>query len=237
MSGLLINAALQARAVGEQRALGGIQQAQDRLPAAEAARGSGVAPLGISIKVKDALASHRFYSAFGSAFKIVPVRAYGDAEFASAFARLCPGVDCRPRNTAGIIYNIIGRGGQRARLEVSEGHPDVPREVHEASMDSAKVSLRLEVDSLADVIKTPAYQEAAKRAATDRGGFVKSYNWGTIEAPVRDPDGVVIVFVVRWDPRDPQKEEEIKRAIDEIEPKGAIRWIDERTVTEFPEPS
>jgi transcriptional regulator with XRE-family HTH domain len=203
-------------------------------PPLEPMRAPGVAPLGINIQVKNALASHRFYSAFGSAFKLVPVRAYGDSEFAKDFGGVCPGVDCRPRKDAGIIYNIIGRGGQRARLEVSEGHPEVPTDVHETNMKSAKVAIRLEVDSLAEVIRSPAYQEAAKRAVTGRGGFVKSYNWGTIEAPVRDPDGVVIIFVVYWEPR---REEEIKQAIDEVRPEGSIRWIDERTVTEFPEPS
>ncbi len=196
-----------------------------------------VAPVGIFIKVKDAMVSHKFYSAFGSAFTIVPVRAYGDSKFARQFAKVCPNVDCRPRKHAGIIYNIVSRGGQRARLEVSEGHPDVPAAVHESDMATAKVSIRLEVDSLAEVIRAPAYQAAARRALTSRGGFVKSYNWGTIEAPVRDPDGVVIVFVVHWDQRDPSKEEEIKQAINEIEPPGSIRWIDERTVTEFPEDS
>jgi transcriptional regulator with XRE-family HTH domain len=195
-----------------------------------------VAPLGISIKVRSTLTSHAFYSSFGSAFRLVPVRAYGDPAFAKAFAGICPGVDCRPRNYCGIIYNIISRGGQRARLEVSEGHPDVPHAVHQTDMETAKVSIRLEVDSLADVIRSRAYQEAAGRAVTDRGGFVKSYNWGTIEAPIRDPDGVVIVFVVHWDQRDPRKEEEIKQAIAQVKPEGAIRWIDERTVTEFPEP-
>jgi len=193
-----------------------------------------VAPLGINIQVKDALASHRFYSSFGSAFKLVPARAYGDSEFAQEFAKACPKVDCRPRKDSGIIYNIIGRAGQRARLEVSEGHPEVSTDVHATNMETAKVVIRIEVDSLAEVIRSPAYQEAAKRAVSSRGGFVKSYNWGTIEAPVRDPDGVVIIFVVYWDPG---KEEEIKQAISEIRPEGSIRWIDERTVTEFPEPS
>lgn len=234
MSGLLINAAIQARGDENYGSVSGAQPADARQAALETTGISGVAPLGINVQVKDALSSHRFYSGFGSAFKLVPVRAYGDAEFAKAFAEFCPDVDCRPRKDAGIIYNIISRRGQRARLEVTQGHPEVPADVHETDMVTAKVSLRLEVESLAEIIRTPAYQQAAKRAVTNRGGFVKSYNWGTIEAPVRDPDGVVIIFVVHWDPR---KEEEIKQALSEVRPKGSIRWIDERTVTEFPEPS
>jgi predicted ATPase/DNA-binding XRE family transcriptional regulator len=230
MSSLLLKAALQARAGGTHVPMSETHPDNGHVAVVE-----GVSPLGIMIKVKDALASHRFYTAFGSAFKLVPVRAYGDAEFAKKFAEICPGVDCRPRKDAGIIYNISSRGGPRARLEVSEGHPDVPPGVHEKDMETAKVSIRLEVDSLAEIIRTPAYQEAARRATSDRGGFVKSYNWGTIEAPIRDPDGVVVVFVVHWDPRDPWKEEEIKQAVKEIRPKGSVRWIDERTVTEFPE--
>ena len=75
-----------------------------------------------------------------------------------------------------------------AFLEISEGHKPVKPEVFEERIQSSKVSLMVNVESLIPVI------EACERHNIEIAVPSRTFPWGLIELIVKDPDGFVIGF-------------------------------------------
>lgn len=123
--------------------------------------------VGVHIKVRDFGKSLAFYKALG--FK--KVFEYG------------PGKSV-PEDYNGAVFE---HGG--AKLEIANGHRAVKRSVFEKSMVSSKISLMINVDSIEEVINV------AKKAGIKLAVGPRHYYWGTLEVVIKDPDGVVLVFI------------------------------------------
>lgn len=126
--------------------------------------------IGVHIKVKDFDRSKNFYQALG----FTQVFAYGPDEEVREEYR-------------GIVFE---QGG--AKLEIAEGHRAVKREVFESRMENSKVSLMIGVDSLVPVI------ELCEANGIEIAVGPRHYYWGTLELVVKDPDGVVLVFIASY---------------------------------------
>lgn len=85
------------------------------------------------------------------------------------------------------------------KLEIADGHRAVKPAVFKEKVNSSKVSLMINVNSIAKVI------EVCKKARIPLAVGPRHYYWGTLEVVVKDPDGVVLVFIA------PYIEEEAKK--------------------------
>jgi catechol 2,3-dioxygenase-like lactoylglutathione lyase family enzyme len=96
-------------------------------------------------------------------------------------------------------YNgmVFEQGG--CKLEVADGHRAVKPEVFKQLITSSKVSLMVSVDSISE------FTETAKNAGIELAVGPRHYYWGTIEVVLKDPDGLVLVFI------GPYSEEEAKK--------------------------
>lgn len=141
--------------------------------------------IGIHLKVKDIKASREFYEALG--FK--PVFGYGDEEFTKTLPEGCGSA---PEKYRGVTYEL--KDG--ASLEIADGHIAAKPEVFGETLESAKVSAMIKVDSVVPVIEK--YKSRIKYP-------VRKYYWGSIEVALRDPDGFVLVFIA------PASDEEYKK--------------------------
>jgi predicted lactoylglutathione lyase len=126
---------------------------------------------GVHIKVKDFTKSEAFYRAFG--FK--EVFAFGpDREV--------------KENYNGTIFEVGGM-----KLEIANGHQAVKPDVFKETVRNSKISLMINVDKLSNVI------EVCNKAHIDMAVGVRHYYWGTLEMVVKDPDGMVLVFIAPYD--------------------------------------
>ncbi len=129
-----------------------------------------VQSIGVHIKVRDFAASKHFYEALG--FK--SVFAYGPDQEVKEDYR-------------GLVFQVGG-----TKLEIADGHRAVRPEVFARSMPDSKVSLMIAVDSLVPVIAT------CKREGIILAVGSRHYYWGTLELVIKDPDGVVLVFIAPY---------------------------------------
>ena len=126
--------------------------------------------IGVHIKVKDMNASKVFYEQLG--FK--QVFAYGPDQAVKEDYR-------------GIVY-LVGD----TKLELADGHRAVKPDVFARPMQDSKVSLMVNVGSLVSVISL-----CQKHNLTISVG-PRHYYWGTLELVLKDPDGVVLVFIAPY---------------------------------------
>lgn len=123
--------------------------------------------MGIHLKVANFALSKRFYEALG--FK--PVFSYGPNEAVK-------------EDYCGVVYQI-----GETKLELADGHRGVRPEVFSEKIASSKVSLMINCQSLKDVLNR------CKRASIPISVGVRHYYWGTLELVIKDPDGLVLVFI------------------------------------------
>ena len=65
--------------------------------------------------------------------------------------------------------------------------------VFKTQMENSKVSLMVYVDSVTDII------DRCKNNGIELAVGPRHYYWGTIEVVVKDPDGLVLVFIQPYD--------------------------------------
>ena len=123
--------------------------------------------IGIHIKAKNFEKSLSFYQALG--FR--KVFAYGPDEKIKEDYR-------------GTVFE---HGG--CKFEIADGHRAVKPAVFQETVSSSKISLMIAVDSMVEMVDR-CVKEKIEVAVP-----VRHYYWGTLELVVKDPDGVVLVFV------------------------------------------
>ncbi len=123
--------------------------------------------IGTHLKVKDFATSKKFYLDLG--FK--PVFEYG------------PGLEVS-EDYHGIVFEHSG-----CKLEIGDGHRAVKPEVFKEDISSSKVSLMIYVDSVSEIIKS------CQNTGIPLEVEPRHYYWGNIEVVVKDPDGLILVFI------------------------------------------
>lgn len=150
--------------------------------------------LGIHIKVKDIVKSREFYEGLG----FVPVFGYGDDAFRATLPKDCASA---PERYRGVTYNL----SDSSQLEIADGHIAVKPEDFDVKVHTAKISGMVRVESLLPLVdKLKPHMHYP----------VKKYYWGTIEIAVRDPDGVVLVFIA---PHSDEEYRALSKRVGEIE--------------------
>ncbi|MDP1722984.1 MAG: VOC family protein [Candidatus Gottesmanbacteria bacterium] len=125
-----------------------------------------ISSINIHIKVKNFQQSLAFYESLG--FK--KVSSFGpDQEVKEQYS----GADFQYGNTI---------------LEIADGHRGVKPHVFQETVNSSKISLFIQVDSISEMLAI------CKKAGIEPVVGVRHYHWGKLEFVVRDPDGVIIVF-------------------------------------------
>jgi catechol 2,3-dioxygenase-like lactoylglutathione lyase family enzyme len=136
-----------------------------------------VAPInkiGIHINVKDFEKSKKFYLSLGfkSVFEYGP-----DLKLTDKTA---------PENYRGITF---ATPGGEALLEIADGHVAVKDSVFEEDITSSKTSLMIHVNSVHEIMAIAKENEIT--LAKDPVCF----HWGTTEIVIKDPDGLILVFI------------------------------------------
>lgn len=126
--------------------------------------------IGTHIKVADFAKSAAFYKALGfkKVFEYGPDKKVREAYRGATFTH----------------------GG--AKLEIADGHRAVKPAVFRERVQSSKISLMINVSSLRDVVKRLV------KAGIPIAVGPRHYYWGTLELVVKDPDGVVLVFIAPY---------------------------------------
>ena len=138
--------------------------------------------IGTHIKVADFEASRKFYEALG---------------FEKSF-EMGPKIPFKKDATGNLIsvpedYQAIDFVYGGCKLEIADGHRAVKPEVFKEKVTSSKISLMIPVDSLEDII------DRCKNNGIELAVGPRHYYWGTLELVVKDPDGVVLVFIQPYD--------------------------------------
>ncbi len=133
--------------------------------------------IGIHIKVKDFKKSVAFYKALG--FK--KVFEYG------------------PNKAVKEDYNGMVFDSGFGKIEIADGHRAVKASVFKQTVNNSKISLMVNVSSLEKLINK------AKAAHISLSVNPRHYYWGTLEVVIKDPDGVVLVFVAPYSEKEARK--------------------------------
>lgn len=133
--------------------------------------------IGVHIKVKNFNKSRRFYEKLG--FK--KIFEYGSDKKVK-------------EDYNGIVYQ---HGG--TKLEIADGHRAVKPHVFKKELRSSKISLMINVDDIASVINR------CKKYKIPLAVGPRHYYWGTLEVVVKDPDGVVLVFICPYSKKEAEK--------------------------------
>ncbi len=133
--------------------------------------------IGTHIKVSDFQASAKFYESLG----FQKVFEYG------------------PDKEVKEEYNGRVYEAGSCKLEIAEGHRAVKPEVFKQKVESSKISLMVQVDSVSEIIEKCS-QNGIPLAVGPR-----HYYWGTLEVVVKDPDGVVLVFISTYSEEEAKK--------------------------------
>jgi len=86
-------------------------------------------------------------------------------------------------------YSGVTYGIGDSRLELANGHIAVKPHVFKEKVESSKISLMINVDSIANIIRRCEIHNIPLAVEP------RHYYWGTLEVVVKDPDGVVLVFI------------------------------------------
>lgn len=144
--------------------------------------------IGTHIKVADFAKSVRFYEMLG----FTKVFEYGPNK---TFQKDANGnLVSAPESYRGMTFS---HGG--CKLEIADGHRAVKPEVFKEKVKSSKISLMILVDSISGLL------DRCKKANIPLAVGPRHYYWGTLEVVLKDPDGVVLVFIA------PYTEEEAKK--------------------------
>lgn len=97
-----------------------------------------------------------------------------------------------PKKKIKEAYNgaVFEQGG--CKLEIADGHRAVKAEVFQQPITSSKISLMIGVNNLKSII------DLAKKAHIPIKVSPRHYYWGTLELVIKDPDGLVLVFVAPY---------------------------------------
>lgn len=133
--------------------------------------------IGTHINVKDFEESAKFYKNLG--FK--KVFEYGPTKKAK-------------EDYNGMIFEHAG-----GKLEIADGHRAVKGEIFKEKIQSSKMSLMIAVDSIVEIIHRCKLHKIPLAVGP------RHYYWGTLEVVVKDPDGVVVVFVAPYSKKEAKK--------------------------------
>ena len=144
--------------------------------------------IGTHIKVADFDLSKRFYETLG----FTKVFEYGPDK---TFQKDAKGnLVSAPEAYHGMTFS---HGG--CKLEIADGHRAVKPGVFKEKVRSSKISLMISVNSIAKII------EACKKAHIPMAVGPRHYYWGTLEVVIKDPDGVVLVFIAPYSKEEAKK--------------------------------
>jgi uncharacterized glyoxalase superfamily protein PhnB len=115
-----------------------------------------------------------FYLSLG----FTPVFAYGSPEFTKQFS-----FPTAPEKYQGVSFAVGD-----AIFEIADGHIAVKQEVFGEMVQSSKISMFFDIDSVDEFVKV--CQKCDIKIVVEP----KAYPWGTKEVVVKDPDGTVLVF-------------------------------------------
>ena len=137
--------------------------------------------VGTHLKVADFARSKAFYEALGftKVFEYGPGQAFQKDEKGNLASA--------PESYHGMTFS---HGG--CKLEIADGHRAVKPGVFKKKVKSSKISLMIAVDSIANVIET------CNKAHIPLAVGPRHYYWGTLEVVIKDPDGVVLVFITPY---------------------------------------
>ena len=126
--------------------------------------------IGVHIKVADFAKSLQFYESmrFNKVFEYGP-----DKEIKEDYS--------------GATFEIGS-----AKLEIANGHRAVKPDVFNQKIKSSKTSLMVNVNTLSEVIAL-CQKNKIEIAVSPR-----HYYWGTLEMVIKDPDGLVLVFIAPY---------------------------------------
>jgi len=127
--------------------------------------------IGTHIKARDYAKSRAFYEGFG--FPVI--FEYG------------------PEKQVKEEYSGVTFAVGAAKLEIADGHRAVLPETFAETVNSSKISLMVEVTSVAEIM------ERAKTMGLSPTTPLRHYYWGKLEVVYRDPDGVIVVFTQPYD--------------------------------------
>lgn len=147
-----------------------------------------ISGIGVHIKVANFEASRRFYESLG----FQRIFEYGPDKTFQKDAR--GNLISAPETYRGITFC---HGG--TKLEIADGHRAVRANVFAEKITSSKISLMINVDNLQEIIAR------TKKANIPLAVWPRHYYWGTLEAVVKDPDGVVLVFIAPYSETEAKK--------------------------------
>ncbi len=125
---------------------------------------------GVHIKVKNFKKSHDFYKALGfkKTFEYGPTLVVKEQYRGAVFA------------------------WRDATIEIADGHRAVKPEIFQETILSSKVSLMIHIESISQFLKR------CKKNDIELAVGPRHFYWGTIEVVVKDPDGLVLVFIAPY---------------------------------------
>lgn len=133
--------------------------------------------IGVHIKVSNFEKSQAFYEALG----FQKVFEYG------------------PNKKVKEKYNGVTYEHGDAKFEIADGHIAVHAATFQEKVQSSKISLMIPVDSIQAVINRCKIHKIPLAVSP------RHYYWGTLEVVVKDPDGVVLVFIAPYSKTEAQK--------------------------------
>ena len=133
--------------------------------------------MGIHIKVSNFEKSTRFYESLG----FEKVFEYGPHKKVK-------------EDYSGMVYEH-----GNCKLELANGHRAVKPSVFKERIRSSKISLMVHVDKLSSILRF------CKESNIDISVGPRHYYWGTLEMVVKDPDGVVLVFIAPYSKKEAKK--------------------------------
>lgn len=133
--------------------------------------------IGTHLKVKNFQESTAFYEALG--FK--KIFEYG------------------PNKPVKEKYQGVTYEHQGTKLELADGHVAVKPATFQEEVLSAKISLMIQVDSITEIMRI------CKKHTIPLTVGPRHYYWGTLEIVIKDPDGVILVFICPYSPQEAKK--------------------------------
>ena len=133
--------------------------------------------IGTHIKVSNFRKSERFYKSLG--FK--KVFEYGPTKKIK-------------EDYSGAIFEHSG-----CKLEIADGHRAVKHDVFKQRITTSKISLTISVNKISAILRL------CRRYHIPIAVYPRHYYWGTLEMVVKDPDGLVLVFITPYSEAEARK--------------------------------
>ncbi len=140
-----------------------------------------ITAIGTHIKVSDFTRSKAFYEALGfqKIFEYGPGQTFQKDKNGNLISA--------PEDYHGVTFM---HGG--CKLEIADGHRAVKSEIFKQPITSSKVSLMINVKNIQTIINR------CKKSNIPLAVGPRHYYWGTLEVVVKDPDGLVLVFIAPY---------------------------------------